>query len=411
MHARHDPRKAIPTPASADATRQNTSATTCTTLASRQRARGVNAGLDYADLFENAPVGYMLMDADSGIRCINRTGASMLGWEPSWLADKPFTRWVVNNDRHLLEAHQRDAQCDMHCVLPELRIKNRQGRLINLRLESMRVRGSDAEPDHFRSAMIDISGEEQSARRLRRLQSQLAHVARLNTAGELATSLAHELNQPLGTIMLNCEAALRLLHDDSRGADELATALTQATEAAAFASQVIRHLRGFLRKSGEQRQRCRLPQIIHEVTRLIETEARDHDIELQLDIDANLPCVTVDPVQIEQVLVNLAHNSIEAMSEAGGGPHCLAISACQLAAGRIRVSVRDSGPGLDAAQLQRIFQPFYTTKQHGMGMGLAISRSIIEAHGGRLWANDANDRGVAIHFTLPGTAEAAHASA
>ncbi|MGH8165253.1 MAG: sensor histidine kinase, partial [Rhodanobacteraceae bacterium] len=251
-----------------------------------------------------------------------------------------------------------------------------------------------------RCIMIDVSGEQKSARKLRQLQSQLAHMTRLNTAGELASSLAHELNQPLGTVMLNCEAALRLLNDGAAREYEFAEALIQAREAASFASDVVRHLRGFLRNNEEPQTICALPTLIQDVSTLIRADARDNDIELRLEVEPDLPPVHVDSVQIEQVLLNLAHNSIEAM-HGNGGHKRVTINASAEALNRIRVTVADTGPGLGANQLDRLFTPFYTTKRDGMGMGLSISRTIIEAHGGQLWAAAAPGPGATIHFTLP----------
>ncbi|MGH8127154.1 MAG: PAS domain-containing sensor histidine kinase [Gammaproteobacteria bacterium] len=372
----------------------------------------MNSVPDYADLFENAPVGYMQTDTAGRIQRINRAGAAMLGWDGSWLTGKPFSRWVTNNDKQLFQVHQQQLRDCSECVSQDLRIKNRQGRIVSLRLESVREAQVANAAAGCRSVMVDISGEEQSARRLRYLQSQLAHVTRVHTAGELATSLAHELNQPLGTVVLNCEAALRLLNSGRTEACEFAEALTQAVEAASFASEIIRHLRGFLRQDGELHRVCTLKDLLHDVFTLIETDARDHDIELQFDIERGLPSVRVDPVQIEQVLVNLAHNSIEAMSTNGqdGAPGKVVIEVRQESPSRIRVSVEDTGPGLSPKQIERIFTPLYTTKESGMGMGLSISRTIIDAHGGRLWATSAAGHGAVIHFTLPAIAVEGHGS-
>lgn len=368
---------------------------------------------NYVDLFEHAPVGYMLLDAAGCIEKINHTGAAILGWDQSWLLGKPFSRWVANNDKQLFHAHQQKLRSGEGCINQELRVKSRQGRFVSLRLESVReARHGNGAVGGCRSIMIDISGEEKSARRLRRLQSQLTHVARLHTAGELASTLAHELNQPLGAVVLNCEAALRLLNSGAGKEYECAEALTQATEAASFASKVIRHLRSFLRNNGELHKVCKLPALIRDVTTLIETDARDNDIELQLDIERNLPSVRVDPVQIEQVLVNLARNSIEAMSENdGGSPNTLTIRLRHEPPNQIRVSVEDTGPGLNGKQIDRIFNPFYTTKSSGMGMGmgLSISRTIIEAHAGKLWASTEPGSGATIHFTLPTIERQQHA--
>lgn len=356
--------------------------------------------LDFADLFDHAPVGYLVLDGNGCIRKINHPGAAILGWEQSWLTGKPFSNWVTSNDKALLHAH-------LHTVhrgnaSQDLRVKNRQGWVVNVRLHSTRESsiGNGISPG-CRCIMIDVSGEQQSARKLRHLQSQLAHMTRLNTVGELASNLAHELNQPLGTVMLNCETALRLLNEDAAGEYEFAEALIQAREAASFASGVVRHLRGFLRDNDELQTVCELPGLILDVSTLIRADARDDDIELLLEIESDLPRVRVDSVQIEQVLLNLAHNGIEAMREYGGGRNRVIIKAGRDSPNRIRVSVTDTGPGMDASQLERMFAPFYTTKHDGMGIGLSISRTIIEAHGGKLWAAVEPGQGATVHFTLP----------
>ncbi|MGH8274646.1 MAG: sensor histidine kinase [Gammaproteobacteria bacterium] len=359
---------------------------------------------DYVDLFEHAPVGYMLMDAAGRIRQINQAGAELLGWNRSWLIGKPFSRWVTNNDKQRFQVHQRRLRECSECVREEFRVKNRQGRILSLRLASLSEAGSaDGAAAGFRSVLINVSGEEQASRRLRRLQSQLAYMTRLRTAGELASSLAHELNQPLGTVVLNCEAAMRLLEAGGGEDSEFAEALSQAVEAASFASEVVRRLRGFLRQNEELHRVCTLPELMHDVFMLIEPDARDHDIELRLELEDDLPNVRIDPVQIQQVLVNLARNGIEAINtgEAEGRPGSVRISARQEPPGQVHVCVEDSGPGLAPNQTERIFTPLQTTKEDGMGMGLPISRTIVEAHGGRLWATSAVGYGAVLHFTLP----------
>ncbi|MGH8282931.1 MAG: ATP-binding protein [Gammaproteobacteria bacterium] len=368
---------------------------------------GQNQILDYADLYEHAPAGYLLLSASARIEKINCTGARLLGWNQSWLLDKPFSRWVVDTDKQLFHAHYHRLRLCEECISQELRVKNRQGRIVNIRLLSVREAGHPGTM-HFRSIMIDVSREQEYAHKLRNLQSQLAHASRLNTVGELASSLAHELNQPLGTVVLNCEAAQRLLNSGASQEYEFAEALLQAREAASFASEVVRHLRGFLRNGNECLSDCELTTLFQDVSPLIEADASDNGIELQFEIEPDLPPVHVDSVQIEQVLLNLVHNSIEAMRENGGSPRRVLVRAYREAPNRVQVSVADTGPGLDSKQLDCIFKPFYTTKNSGMGMGLTISRTIIEAHGGQLWAVAEPGHGAIFHFTLPTTDRECH---
>ncbi len=364
---------------------------------------------DYADLFEHAPVGYMLLDPSGCIETINRTGAAILGWDPSWLLGKRFSRWVTNHHQQDFHNYQQQVQGCEDCVRLELFVKNRQGRTVGLRLDSVRETGWHPGAAGCRSVMIDISGEMKLARKLRRLQAQLNRLERLNTIGELASKLAHELNQPLGAVVLSCETALRLLHQGAGREHEFAEALTQAGEAASFASEVVRRLRGFLRNDDEIHTICELGALIQDISTLITVDARDDGIELELEIEKDLPPVCVDPVQIEQVLLNLAHNSIEAMRENGGACNRVLIRAARESPRQILVSVADTGAGLSARQLNRLFTPFYTTKSNGMGLGLSISRTIIEAHGGRLWPVAGVGGGATIHFTLPAAVSGRHA--
>jgi two-component system, LuxR family, sensor kinase FixL len=352
-------------------------------------------------LFEHAPAGYMRLDASGTIASINSTGAAMLGWEAAWLTGQPFARWVETDDRELFHVHRDRVRTGGQCQSQELRVKNRQGRILTLRLQSVAEAGCGEGAAGCRSILTDVSGEQQAARKLRQLQSQIAHFTRLNTADELATSLAHELNQPLGTVVLNCETAMRLLEGAASIECELVEALAQAKEAACYASEVVRHLRGFLSHTDELRTVCQLSSLVQDVSKLIEIDARDNDVDLELDVGQGLPPVRLDCVQIEQVLLNLAHNSIEALRDKHGGRRRVKITALHQSERHILVSVEDTGPGMDAKQLKRIFTPFYTTKRDGMGMGLSISRTIIEAHGGKLWAESEPGRGAILRFTLP----------
>ncbi|MDT0636273.1 sensor histidine kinase [Spectribacter hydrogenooxidans] len=354
---------------------------------------------DFADLFEHAPTGYMQLDGAGAIVRINQSGAAMLGWPAQWLAGKPFSRWVTQDDKPLFEDHRHRLRASGLGEAQELRIKNRQGRQLRLRLQSLREAGPQGEHGACRSILLDISRDAQAAQDARQLQAELSLAARRHAAGELAASLAHELNQPLGTVMLNCETALALLNTGSMRDCEFAAALAQATEAASYASEIVRHLRGFLRKGDEQRRVCAVADLITEVATLIETDARDHDVELRIDLADSLPRVGVVAVQIEQVLVNLVHNAVEAIG-ADCCPRRVTIRADTGPANDVRIAVEDTGPGVDRTVANRMFEPFFTSK-NGLGMGLAISRGIVEAHGGRLWACNDPGGGARLQFTLP----------
>ena len=363
---------------------------------------GAGGKPDYTELIEEAPAGYVSIDPTGCIEHINQTGAAILGWEPSHMIGELFSRWIVQADRPTLSGLQQRLQASAAPETQSLRAKDRQGRIVNLRLECRRISPDLDREAGWRAILIDVSREQLSARKLRHLQMQLEQLGRLNAAGEMATSLAHELNQPLGAILLHCESTLRMLHSGQASVTELCEAVSQTREAALFASGIIRRLRGFLRNVDEPRAPCELGALIQDVAKLIEIDVRDNDIDLQLDVEPELPLVSVDKVQIEQVLLNLLRNGIESISERGSdAQRHIGVRAVLESPDQVKVAIEDAGVGLNPKHVQRIFKPFYTTKREGMGMGLSISRSIIEAHGGRIWAEAVRTQGAVFHFTLP----------
>jgi signal transduction histidine kinase len=221
--------------------------------------------------------------------------------------------------------------------------------------------------------------------------------------GEMASSLAHELNQPLTSIYAYAQASLRMLQDGREKSEKFVNAIEQTAKRAEQAGEIIRRIRRFVRKEGIKKTRIKLNAVIEETLEFTKREIREKGITLQLDLEDQLPVVSVDGVQIQQVLLNLIRNSIEALGETK--KPAITVSTQRVDDTHVRVTVRDSGPGLDKEQIDRIYDAFHTTKQNGMGMGLAISRSIIEAHNGRIWAESQTKQGAIFHFTLPITEE------
>ncbi|UCG87906.1 MAG: PAS domain-containing protein, partial [Gemmatimonadota bacterium] len=235
----------------------------------------------------------------------------------------------------------------------------------------------------------------------RQRQAELAHVARLGTMGEMAAGLAHELNQPLAAIVNYVQACLERMKGLGGEYDELRDDMEQAAAQAERAGEIIEHVRNFVRKGEPERTVVDFNKLVEEAVDLLRSEMREHAIQLRLELDDSLPAVMAEAIQLEQVIVNLMRNSLEAMSENGGGVRQLTIQTSRTAGGPAEFAIRDTGPGLRAEAVECIFDTFFTTKADGMGMGLPISRSIIEAHGGRLWAVPNPDRGVTFRFTVP----------
>ena len=250
---------------------------------------------------------------------------------------------------------------------------------------------------------MDVTDRKLAEQDLQEAKSQLAHVARVQAMGELTASIAHEINQPLAAVVANADACTRLLAGKSVNMNELREAVGDIAEAGARAGEVIARIRAFLRKTPVP-ARCRLDLngVIQEVLDLTRSEIDRYGVALRCDLEPRLPEVQGDRVELQQVILNLVVNSIEAMAPETGRPRLLVIGTRNRSDGAVQVTVSDSGIGLPAQAPSRIFDAFFTTKREGLGLGLAISRSIIEAHGGRLCAegNEAG-AGATFRFTLP----------
>jgi signal transduction histidine kinase len=235
---------------------------------------------------------------------------------------------------------------------------------------------------------------------LQRRQAELAHVLRVGALGEMAAQLAHELTQPLGAIANYAAGCRRRLQATIGETDPVIEVVDRIASEALRAGEIIRRLRGFVRKAEPRREAVDVNALVDEVVRLVAGEARESNVPIEVSLHPGLPEVHADGVQIEQVVMNLVRNALEAMHDNAADTSGLAIETRLADGAGIEVAVCDSGPGLRGDPAE-IFEPFQTTKPDGLGMGLAISRSIIEAHGGRLWVTTNSTRGVTFSFTLP----------
>jgi len=235
---------------------------------------------------------------------------------------------------------------------------------------------------------------------LREAQVELAHVTRVTTIGGLAAAIAHEINQPLAAVITNGDACLRWLAGTTPNLDEARQAVGRIIRDGNRASDVIAKIRALLRKTGTEKERLEMNDVIREVVALAQSEVRRNGVALRAQLEGNIPPVLGDRVQLQQVVLNLIMNAIEAMSVVGDRARELIISTQSGEIDQVHVTVQDSGIGLDPQRMERIFDAFYTTKPEGMGMGLAISRSIVENHGGRLWAVPNDGPGATFQFTL-----------
>jgi PAS domain S-box-containing protein len=245
----------------------------------------------------------------------------------------------------------------------------------------------------------DIDDQIRSEDALRRASDKLAHAGRAASLAELSASIAHEVNQPLATIVTNSQACQRWLAAEPPNISRALTAAERIIRDANAAADVIGRIRALFRQAPHPRSPEDVNGLIAEVCRLMADEIAEKNARIETNLEANLPSVALDRVQVQQVFVNLIRNGIEAMDSVVDRARALQIRSCREGSGAIRVEVRDFGTGI--ADAERVFEPFFTTKQHGMGIGLAICRSIVESHGGRLWMTNNEPRGALVAFTLP----------
>jgi PAS domain S-box-containing protein len=247
----------------------------------------------------------------------------------------------------------------------------------------------------------DVTKHKQAEEALQKAQTELAHGARLTMMGELAASIAHEVNQPLTAVVTHGEACLRWLASEAPNLDEVGRTLTKIVREGDRAGEVIRRIRSLLKKTPSQIAPLDINELIRGVLTLTHVELVRNAVSVETDLPSDLPTVLGDHIQLQQVILNLIVNAIEATSGMSEGLRQLVVASQRHGPDQVVVAVRDSGVGIDPDDLGHLFDAFFTTKSAGMGMGLSISRSIIEAHGGRLWATPNKGRGAIFQFSLP----------
>lgn len=352
----------------------------------------------------------LLVKLDRAGRCVfvSPSFCQCFGTPERELLGRPFALEVSPVDRGAFEEAYAAAAAPPHRSHVELRVATAGGP----RWFAWAFSGV---PDE-RGGLSEIiaSGRDVTERRRAEEQArlhldQLAHVTRLSSMGEMASAIAHEVNQPLTAVVNYCNAGIRLLGSGRASTDDLVASMEQAAAQAERASQIIRHLRSFVRKDEAALAPVALNHLVHEVVRLVRPEARQSGVDIATELADGLPPVLADGIQIQQVLVNLTRNAVEAIAAAGSERREVRVRTRRGADGTIEVSVEDTGPGFDDEMAAKIFQPFVTTKADGMGIGLSISRSIVEAHGGRVWATGTPGAGARFHVALPAAAERADA--
>jgi PAS domain S-box-containing protein len=359
----------------------------------------------------------MVEAASDAVVCMSKNGAILLanpattrifGYEPAELIGKPLTilmpeslrRAHDHGYRRYLTTRQRHINWQ-GTELTGLR-KNGQEFPVEISFGEVTAEGHQM----FTGFIRDISERKQSEElraSLQTTQLELARISRLTTMGELAASIAHEVNQPLTAVTNNASACLRLLANRNLNPEVLQRALEEIVADGTRASAVIARIRAFIKKTPAEKSELEINEVIQEVLALADHEFQECRVLVECQLTTALPVVLADRVQLQQVLLNLIMNAVEAMAPITDRPRELRIRSQLDESGDVLVGVRDSGIGF-GVEADHVFTPFFTTKAHGMGMGLSISRSLVESHGGRLWATPNSPHGAVFSFTLPVTA-------
>ncbi len=354
-------------------------------------------------LFETSSAGIALGTPDGCFRAANLALQKMLGYTEEELQGLTPLELTLEEDRAgtkaplagLAEGQRRDFEKRFRC---------KDGNVIWADISSAVVPATGSTPAFFASVVVDITERKRAEEALQKAQTELAHISRVTTMGELAASIAHEVNQPLGAIANNVNTCLRLLPTGSENLQEVEGALSDIVRGVDRVNSIIVRMRALAKKVPPEMARLHIEEVVTDVSTLIHHELTRRHVAIHTELSKDLPAILGDRVQLQQVLLNLVMNGVEAMNEVAEGERKIAIRARRHqhnGRAAVLVSVQDSGVGLKAAEVDRLFEAFYTTKAHGIGMGLAISRSIVEAHGGRLWVAPAGGPGATFEFILP----------
>jgi len=372
---------------------------------SRREAAAINRDLasreaHLSSILDTVPDAMIVIDENGIMQSFSSAAERLFGWTAGEAIGRNVKLLMPSPHR---EAH--DGYLERYSRTHERRIigfgrvvvgQRKDGSTFPMELSVGEMETADGK--FFTGFVRDLTERQRTEARLQELQSELVHISRLTALGEMASALAHELNQPLSAIANYLRGSVRLLDAEPIPRERLTEALDKASEQTLRAGQIIRRLRDFVARGETERRVESLPKLIEEAGALALVGAKEHGVRVAFDLDPAVNLVLADKVQVQQVILNLIRNAIDAMEDSPRRE--LSISVRPALDDLAQVTVTDTGPGISPEIAEQLFQPFITTKRHGMGVGLSISRTIVEAHGGRIWAEPSPGGGATFHFTL-----------
>lgn len=356
-------------------------------------------------VFESAPNGMLMVDSEGSIALSNPRAEELFGYKGQELMGQPVELLVPERLREVHRAHRHNFLRD-----PRSRTMGVDRELLALRKDGsefpVEIGLSPVETGHGKfvlAAIADVTMRKRAEREAKRRLDELAHVSRVASIGEMASGLAHEINQPLTAIVSYAEACRLMVRSGREHREVLLSSLEQISKQGERAGDIIHRLREFVSKGKLERRPVNVNELVDGVLDMLRHEIDRHSIILRLERGEGLPMVNADHVQIEQVIFNLVRNAIEAMDSNEPGTRELTIGTRKVQADKpaVEVFLSDTGEGLAPERAERVFDAFFSTKQQGMGLGLSITRTIVNAHGGRIWATPNKNRGATLRFTLP----------
>ena len=381
----------------------------------------------FEQLYDASPIGLLSLDTNDQIIEANLTFAQLLDAQRPALIGQHLAAIIPADDhatftQHLTRVREQTScspaseRCTLHLITAnaekiEVRLESTltpsaESPIIRINVYHITHDDDDGTHCHTDLTLInqqlqkEISERELAEEKMRQHQDELAHVARLNTVGEMTSGLAHEINQPLAAIASYTQSCLRLLQGNAEKQAQVPNILEQINTQAQRAANIVKHLRNFVIKSAPHREINELSNIVRLAVSMVRNEIISHQIELNIDTQPGLPPIKVDSIQIEQVILNLLRNAIEAMDEVAADSRKLLITVGRFSQTHIFIAISDTGPGIHDDHSHKLSTPFFSTKETGMGLGLAISRTIVEDHGGQLFPGTNTDGGAIFTFTL-----------